>query len=395
MNWRGIKHTCANTDCWLIVFFKYRKATTKRFKSIQSHTLFVSKCYHFQRNGTSNLTGHYNMNTGAADIAKIGKVESWDYQTRTSFFPGACGQINGSAGEFYPPHQTKDRPLSFYSSDMCRTLDFDFERERSVRDIVGYKYSGGRKTVDNGTAFPANQCFSAGEAVPSGVMNVTSCRYGTPVFMSFPHYYAADPYYLSQVDGLRPDVDKHEFSMTLEPSTGIPLDVAARLQINMLVRPTPDIALYENAPRLFFPVLWFEQRVSMGEEMAAEIRMLLAMPQIGYYCCVAVVALGVVLVVWLPLVRAAMRCCGCRSRSNGSSAKISGIASKPGNGHKGSRTASMVDAFAVNVHGSDVHKVSAEEAPLMRGAGDGVDGALVTVSNGDVKFRAAEKGGLV
>lgn len=334
------------------------------------------------------------MNTGAADISQIGKVESWDYQKRTSFFPGACGQINGSAGEFYPPHQTKDQPLSFYSADMCRTLDFDFEREHTVHDIVGYKYSGGRKTVDNGTEYPENQCFSAGEAVPSGVMNVTSCRYGTPVFMSFPHYYAADPYYLSQVDGLQPDASKHEFAMTLEPQTGIPLDVAARLQINMLIRPTPNIALYENAPRMFFPVLWFEQRVTMAAEMAAEIKVVLAMPQIGFYCCVAVVALGVILVVWLPLVRLAMRCCGCSSGATISSSS-NGMHSKTGPGKgKGSRTASRVDAFAVNVHGNDVHKVGAEGAPLM-GSSAEAEATLVSVNNGDVKFRPAEKSGLM
>lgn len=264
------------------------------------------------------------MNTGAFDFSKIGHVEQWNYQTRTDYFAGSCGMINGSAGEFYPPNQTKDKPVSFYSSDMCRSIDFDFEKEVQVHGITGYKYSGGKKTVDNGTAYPENKCFSEGQVVPSGVMNVTSCRYGTPVFMSFPHYYAADPYYLDMVDGLSPSQDKHEFSITLEPKTGIPLDVAARFQINMLVRPMENIGLYHEAPTLFFPVLWFEQTVSMGEEMANEIRAVaFTIPVTGYICGGLTIVLGVVMVLWVPVARL----CGC----GGGSAQESKVDTKKSN----------------------------------------------------------------
>lgn len=292
------------------------------------------------------------MNTGADDISQIGKIEWWNYKNRTDFFPDHCGMINGSAGEFYPPHQTKDRPVSFYSSDMCRTLNFDFEQEVDVHGVRGYKYSGGAKAVDNGTVYPENMCFNVGERVPSGVMNVSACRYGTPVFMSFPHYYAADPYYLDQVDGLKPDRAKHEFAMTMEPTTGVPLEVAARLQINMLIQPTPNIALYQNAPRMFFPVLWFEQHVRMSADMATEIRLVLAMPCIGYAACAVMVALGVLLVVLLPCVRLMRRCCG----------GTKGVSSSSSSNGKGN------GKFATKL---DMHR-AAEGSPLMGGGEKGV-----------------------
>lgn len=260
----------------------------------------------FQRNGTSNLTGHYNMHTGDGDMSRIGKVELWDYRNYTDFFPRECGLINGSAGEFYPPKQQRDQPISFFSPDMCRSIAFDYAEDQVVNGINGYKYSGGKRTVDNGTVYPENECFSEGQSVPSGVMNVTSCRMGTPVFMSFPHYYASDPYYLNQVEGLSPNQSKHEFYMILEPMTGIPLDVAARLQINMLIRPV-DIKLYEDAPFMFFPVLWFEQKVTIDDTMAAEVRMVVNIPTIGYICCGIVVAVGVLMLLWLPLVRLVSR----------------------------------------------------------------------------------------
>uniref|UniRef100_A0A1B0GM36 Uncharacterized protein n=1 Tax=Phlebotomus papatasi TaxID=29031 RepID=A0A1B0GM36_PHLPP len=54
--------------------------------------------------------------------------------------------------------------------------------------------------------------------MPSGVLNISSCRYGSPVFVSFPHFYAADPFYLDQVEGINPSKDKHQFYLTIEPS---------------------------------------------------------------------------------------------------------------------------------------------------------------------------------
>lgn len=170
-----------------------------------------------QRNGTDRIMGHFNMYTGEGDINKIGKMGEWNYSNRTSYFPDHCGMVNGSAGEFYPPNQTKNKPISFFSPDMCRTIPLDFEEESIVHNMMGYKYTGGPKTVDNGSVYPDNWCFSTGDIVPSGVLNISACRHNTPVFMSFPHYYGADPYYLNMVEGLNPIKEKHQFYMTLDP----------------------------------------------------------------------------------------------------------------------------------------------------------------------------------
>lgn len=171
----------------------------------------------YMRNNTPDLTGYFNVHTGADDIMKIGKILNWNYAHRTEFFEGGCGQLNGSAGELFPPKQLKQEPISLFTPDMCRSIPFDFVEEVNIHDIVGYKYAGGPRTVDNGTLFPENACFCGGECVPSGVLNISSCRFGTPVFMSFPHFFNADPFYINQLEGLKPQKDKHEMYMVLEP----------------------------------------------------------------------------------------------------------------------------------------------------------------------------------
>lgn len=68
---------------------------------------------------------------------------------------------------------------------------------------------------------------------------MSDCRFGAPVFASFPHFYLADEKYVDAMTGLKPEQSKHEFSLSLEPSTGIPVDVDAKIQINTLIQDIP------------------------------------------------------------------------------------------------------------------------------------------------------------
>lgn len=71
--------------------------------------------------------------------------------------------------------------------------------------------------LDNGTLYPEAACFCNGGCVPAGVSNLTVCRYGAPAFASFPHFYLADSFFTDNVRGMRPDKEKHQFYLTLEP----------------------------------------------------------------------------------------------------------------------------------------------------------------------------------
>lgn len=83
--------------------------------------------------------------------------------------------------------------------------------------MSGYRYSGGPSIVDNGTVDADNWCFCNGECFPVGVVNASSCRYGAPAFVSYPHYLMADPYYSSLIEGMQPEKEKHQFYVALEP----------------------------------------------------------------------------------------------------------------------------------------------------------------------------------
>lgn len=238
------------------------------------------------------------MHTGQGNIMELGKAKTFNYKKETGFYDKNCDQVRGSAGEFFPPGQTKDKPLTFFNGELCRYLDLYYTEELDINGLKVNKYASTERSVDNGTKYPEYKCFSRGESLPSGVMNVSACRYGAPVFVSFPHFYAADPYYLNFVDGLEPSKDDHEFYIALDPETGIPVEVAARLQVNIMVQPYPNIALYEEAPNMFFPVLWFEQKVRVPSELIDEVKIAASMPKIGYICTAIITGIGAILLVW-------------------------------------------------------------------------------------------------
>lgn len=67
-----------------------------------------------------------------------------------------------------------------------------------------------------GTKYPENECYCNGQCLPAGLINITSCRFGAPFFISLPHFQGADPFYRDQIEGMRP-TKRHELSVVVEP----------------------------------------------------------------------------------------------------------------------------------------------------------------------------------
>jgi hypothetical protein len=96
------------------------------------------------------LTGDFNAYTGENDFAKLGKLNTWNFASRTDFFSDTCGNLQGSsAGELFPPHiSDNNQVISIFSPEMCRNVLLDFETDTEVNGLTGKKYSGGERTVD-------------------------------------------------------------------------------------------------------------------------------------------------------------------------------------------------------------------------------------------------------
>lgn len=84
-------------------------------------------------------------------------------------------------------------------------------------------------------------------------------------------------------------------------STGAVLEVAARLQLNLLINTNPNIGIYSKVPKHFMPVLWFEQRVTMPPEIATGITIAKSIAWIGQVGTVILLIIGLTMLLWLPL----------------------------------------------------------------------------------------------
>ncbi|KAK3923344.1 Protein peste [Frankliniella fusca] len=262
----------------------------------------------YTRNGSTEYDGLFNMDTGADDIAHLGELLRWNYNNVTPYYDGECGALRGSAGELWPPGRGPEDRVSLFAPDLCRSVSLDYAGPMREAGVDGLRFEGGPLMLDNGALDAANECFCDGECVAGGVANVSACRYGAPAFVSFPHFHLADPAYRAAVRGMRPRADRHSFFIALEPTYGIPLDVAARFQINLMVRRDADIYMLAKVPeRLMFPVIWFEQRAAITPALATPLRLLLLLPTLLLGAAGALAAAGVGCLAAALLLRAQRR----------------------------------------------------------------------------------------
>ena len=62
----------------------------------------------FQRNNSLEFDGEFQMYTGTDDIYKVGQISKWKNESDLSYYyPDACAELTGSAGEFFPQDRDK------------------------------------------------------------------------------------------------------------------------------------------------------------------------------------------------------------------------------------------------------------------------------------------------
>lgn len=112
----------------------------------------------------------------------------------------------------------------------------------------------------------------------SGVFDMSECKYGAPVLFSYPHFLHAHPNYRENIAGLKPDPNRHQFHMMIEPVTGTSIRSYARIQINIYITKPPWISRFRYVPEVVFPVFWQELRAEASQDMIEHINWALTKP---------------------------------------------------------------------------------------------------------------------
>jgi len=266
----------------------------------------------YDRNNSADYDGWYEMWTGEDNLQKVGQITGWNGHSDLSYlYPSPCHELTGSAGEFFPPNRDKSS-VSYFTTDLCRPIFFNYKEETEVEGIKGYKYWLDQGFIGNATYNETNSCYNPhpdlvqqpkdvhnnGMDIPeirpiegavdlglyNGLLNVTACKFNAPAFVSFPHFYLADPALREAFDNSSdfwPNEAEHESYISILPEPGIPLDVAIRMQINFLVRELEMVDLLTGVNTMMYPMIWFETTTQLTDDMVSQLKFLEIAPQLG------------------------------------------------------------------------------------------------------------------
>lgn len=262
-----------------------------------SHVPFDRFGYFVQRNNSPSYDGTFNMFTGVTDLKEVGIIKRWNFENHTGLYGSPCDEVRGSSGDLWPP-MVGVTSAQIFTPDLCFSLPLFADGSIETYGLSGTVYVGNEQTLDNGKHFPEALCQCVHDCQPYGTLNASSCRFGSPLFVSFPHFYLADPSYVNSIQGLKPDAAKHKFFIALQPETGMPLHVAAKLQLNAMVEKWAHLSLFKHLPQdpMYIPILWFAERADLPPDMADMARTLLALPVMGHGILFGIAGLGVFII---------------------------------------------------------------------------------------------------
>ncbi|CAF0752146.1 unnamed protein product [Rotaria sordida] len=226
--------------------------------------------YFYGQNGTDD--GLYTVFTGQKDINLLNTINKWNGLSYLPYWKNLWGnQINGTDGSWFHPLINKDLPserLYMYSTDICRSVYATFEHHSSVLNIPTETFSIPSEVFLNATLNPDNIAFGTYD---SGVLDVSACRQGAPIFISLPHLlYAADRY-IKSVDGIAPDPSVHRTVLEVEPHTGLVLNAQKRLQINTFIQPDPLIDDLKMISEVILPTIWINESTTIDQKSADDL----------------------------------------------------------------------------------------------------------------------------
>ncbi|XP_041113446.1 platelet glycoprotein 4 isoform X2 [Polyodon spathula] len=228
-------------------------------------------------NGTAD--GYYNIFNGRGNIEKLGIIDKWQGEGKlTTWKDPYCNMINGTDGSVFPPFIDKRKVLDFFSSDICRSVVAEYESSRVLKGIPVYRFMLPPKTFASPVDNPENRCYCTDTQITrncttAGILDISGCKEGMPIFISLPHFLYGSEDLQESIDGLKPNDEEHSTFLDVEPVTGVSLNVAKRLQVNILIQPSNKIEVLSNIKKhIFFPIVWLNETATVDDATAEKLK---------------------------------------------------------------------------------------------------------------------------
>eukprot|EP01104_Vermistella_antarctica_P017998 TRINITY_DN6538_c0_g1_i1.p1 TRINITY_DN6538_c0_g1~~TRINITY_DN6538_c0_g1_i1.p1 ORF type:complete len:578 (+),score=110.87 TRINITY_DN6538_c0_g1_i1:159-1892(+) len=235
---------------------------------------------------TSSSDGYY---TGEGNLTNTMNQYMWQGIEEQDIWGSAeANLITGTSGQQFQPFlngdgtwtteddDDDDVELTAFISNLYRHMTLSRNGTTTYLDIPLLHYIVNPDEFGNVTEVPAHYVYYANG--PTGVQNLTAASQGAPIFISKPHFLDADPYYLSMLEGISPpNATIHDTFLDVEPNTGLVMNAAKRLQMNVMVQPL--LLLYPNITTTYVPVFWVQEGGALNEDQASALHSSLLVPQ--------------------------------------------------------------------------------------------------------------------
>ncbi|XP_046301955.1 scavenger receptor class B member 1 isoform X1 [Marmota monax] len=237
-------------------------------------------------------SGVFTVFTGVKDFSRIHLVDKWNGLSKVNFWHSdQCNMINGTSGQMWAPFMTPESSLEFYSPEACRSMKLIYQEPGMFEGIPTYRFVAPKTLFANGSVYPPNEGFCP--CLESGIQNVSTCRFGAPLFLSHPHFLNADPVLAEAVAGLHPDPEEHSLFLDVHPVTGIPMNCSVKLQLSIYVKSIKGIGQTGKIQPVVLPLMWFGESGAMeGKPLQTFYTQLVLMPKVMHYAQYALLALG-------------------------------------------------------------------------------------------------------
>lgn len=215
--------------------------------------------------------GVFDIGTGSIDSKEIGQVFTYNNVTELKYWrSNYCNMINGSDGSQFKPGLSKTDSVHVFSADLCRSITLTYEKDSQVEGIETLRFHLPEKMF---AEVEENRCFCLDSGcMKAGVLPLGNCRNGSPVMVSPPHFYQGAPEYAKAFKGLKPEKSLHETFVDIEPTTGLVLNAARRIQMNVLVSQMDYFYHLENVTTTIFPIAWLAEEARIDPVNAGKLK---------------------------------------------------------------------------------------------------------------------------
>ena len=165
--------------------------------------------------------GPYEMWTGQDDHKKFNTFKSWKGKTVLNHWDDPeCNEFRGVEGVNFGTYLNKKDKLYIFVPDLGRSLYATYKKFSFAKAIPSWRYEL-RTLFQSPDKNPENKCYCNTPndyAMCDGIFDLGPCQFWLPIAISFPHLLYASDKIQSGVEGLNPDIEKHDAYIDVNPT---------------------------------------------------------------------------------------------------------------------------------------------------------------------------------